>query len=149
MVSVGANAKMNEFAAVMGLCNLPYVEENIRLRKEKINLYRSCLKDLEGLKIPSYDQEGVTYNYAYFQVLFPSQAMRDRVYDALEEQNIYARKYFYPLTADADCFAGRYRDSSLECARRVAEGILVLPLYPELEDSDIRRICEVIAKQKE
>ena len=149
VVSVGANAKMNEFAAVMGLCNLPYVEENIRLRKEKINLYRSCLKDLEGLKIPSYDQEGVTYNYAYFQVLFPSQAMRDRVYDALEEQNIYARKYFYPLTADADCFAGRYRDSSLECARRVAEGILVLPLYPELEDSDIRRICEVIAKQKE
>ena len=146
VVSVGANAKMNEFAAAMGLCNLPYVSDTIARRKQKVQHYLTCLQDLEGLKLPGYDQEGVTYNYAYFPVLFPNREVRDRVYEVLEEQDIHTRKYFYPLTADATCFHDKYRDCALVFARQVAERILVLPLYPELKEVEIKRICDVVKK---
>ena len=62
----------------------------------------------------------------------------------MKNENIYTRKYFYPLTADADCFEGKYKECPLNVARDVSSRILVLPLYPELEDDAINRITEVI-----
>ncbi len=142
--SVGANAKLNEFAAIMGLCNLKNVETNIALRKERANHYITLLSDAEGVVVQRYNQSDVDYNYGYFPVRFKDKETRDRVRDALKDNNIFARKYFYPLTADADCFDGRYKNINLQVSRMVADSILVLPLYPELEIAHIDRICEII-----
>lgn len=147
VVSVGANAKMNEFAAVMGLCNLEYVDENIAKRKYKANIYINELVEEEQIIISKYNQENVKYNYAYFPIRFLNKSKRDKVFDALKAEEIYARKYFYPLTSDAACFKNQYKKLPLENARLAAESILVLPLYPELEDSDIERICTIIKNQ--
>lgn len=144
VADVGANAKMNEFAAAMGLCNLPEVEKNIALRKEKTELYQKMFKDIQEIRLPDMDRDNMKYNYGYFPVVFESMSVRDRVYSSLREQGIYARKYFYPLTSQAACFGEKYAGSPLSIAKEVSERVLVLPLYPELECENIERIAHSV-----
>lgn len=145
IVRVGANAKMNEFSAIMGLCNLNYVEKNIKLRKQKVMRYLSELSEEEHIILNRYRTD-IKYNYGYFPIRFTGKDMRDNVYDCLKKEEIYTRKYFYPLTSDATCFKNKYRDLPLHHAREVSDTILVLPLYPELDEESIVHICHMIRK---
>lgn len=146
VVAVGGNAKMNEFQAIMGLCNLKYLEGEIAKRRNVVEKYWELLSDTKGIKL-NYYKGGVKPNYAYFPVLFDTPEMRNNIYESLSENNIYSRKYFYPITADQACFKNRYRNDKLDYARYCSDRILVLPLYADLEEKDIRRIVEVINKQ--
>lgn len=144
IVGVGSNAKMNEFSAIMGLCNLEQLKGNIEARKRVTEYYKKELYDMKELIIPQFDDKNTSYNYAYFPVLFEREQVRNQVYKKLKDKNIFARKYFYPLTSDADCFNGKYKDFNLKNAHKAASTILVLPLYPELELDDVKRICKTI-----
>ncbi len=144
ITDVGANAKMNEFSAIMGLCNLRQLDQNIALRRERVQRYNELLGDTEGLKLPAYDRQDIQYNYGYYPVLFADRESRDRIYDHLRKEDIYARKYFYPLTAEAECFRGKYLLTELQNARQIADRVLVLPLYPELEYDVMLHIAEII-----
>ena len=144
VVSVGGNAKMNEFQAAMGLCNLRRIGDDIAGRKAVHEAYMAQLSGLPvGLPQP---QQGVESNYAYFPVVFESREQRDAVCDALAENGVYARKYFYPLINDFEC----YRDLSgfdstlTPMAKRLADGVVTLPLYPDLAMEDVALICSVI-----
>lgn len=144
VADVGANAKMNEFCAIMGLCNLPLVESNIATRREKTLYYLDQFKNCTNITFLDYENDDLQRNYGYFPVLFDNQETRDVVFKILRDKNIFARKYFYPLTASAECFAGVYSDVELKVAREISETVLVLPLYPELEDVEIDRIVDII-----
>lgn len=144
ITDVGANAKMNEFAAIMGLCNLRQIDQNIALRRERVQLYNELLGHTEGLRLPAYDRTDIQYNYGYYPVLFADKESRDRIYGRLREKDIYARKYFYPLTAEAECYRGKYSLSELQNARQISDRVLVLPLYPELEYDVMAHIVEII-----
>lgn len=143
VADVGANAKMNEMCAIMGLCNLPYVRKNVRKRKNIVQHYLDGLQEQKNIVLPVYD-ENIEYCYSYFPILTDTEERRNQLYDKLRENHIYSRKYFYPLTADAECFGDRFAGSSIEIARDISKRVLVLPLYPELEYSDVRRIMEIL-----
>ena len=150
---IGANAKMNEFSAAMGLCNLRYVEQNVIARTALVEYYIQKLSGLPGIRLCLYNDEEITYSYGYFPVLFQAdifdQSVRDKVYERLREHNIYSRRYFYPITADAACFKNKYKEIPLENARNVSDRILVLPLYPELEYETVDKIVCLIQKSLE
>ena len=142
---VGINAKMNEFQAAMGLCNLKYHDENIEKRKKITKIYIDNLKDVKGIKL-SYPQDCVKHNYIYFPILVLKEKFgisRDELMNLLIENGIYARKYFYPLTCDFDCYIGKYR-GKVDIARDIANNILTLPLYADLAIDDVTRICNII-----
>ena len=145
VVSVGANAKMNEFAAAMGICNLCHIDEEIERRKCIVEKYYEYLAELPDIRLNRY-KNGVKGNYAYFPVLFRSEQIRDKVCMELSKENIYSRKYFYPLTSDAVCFKNKYKTVNLEVARDSSNRILVLPLYADLTDESVRKITEIIKK---
>ena len=144
IVGVGSNAKMNEFAAIMGLCNLENLSDAIEARKKIVEYYSKQLAEVDNIRLPLFDNNDIEYNYAYYPVLFKKENMRNIVYQKLRENNIFARKYFYPLTSEAECFGGEFKRFKLENAHKAAENILVLPLYPELELDDVNRICNII-----
>lgn len=146
VVAVGANAKMNEFQAAMGLCNLKYLQDNIKKRKAIVTLYRERLGSSDRIQLNTYSED-LESNHAYFPVLFSSETVRNHVFQALKEQNIFARKYFYPITADEVCFRNKYRKVPLDRARDYSRRILVLPLYPELDLEDASRIADIILKE--
>lgn len=148
---VGANAKMNEFCAAMGICNLNHVEEEILKRKQVVERYRSHLEGIEGIQLNPI-QENVKANYAYFPVVFDEKifgASRNEVFDFLGQNGIGARKYFYPLTNTFECFHGKYDAGLTPTALHISKRILTLPLYADLNFEDIDRICDIILKSRE
>lgn len=146
---VGGNAKMSEFHAAMGLCNLRHIDEEIAKRKVIAEYYRSRLESVPGLRLNPL-QTTVQSNYAYFPVVISPEkfgANRDEVCEVLEREEIYARKYFYPLTNQFACYAGQYDAvTQTPVALRVSERVLALPLHTELERSDVDRVCEVLLR---
>ncbi|MDO5558715.1 MAG: DegT/DnrJ/EryC1/StrS family aminotransferase [Oscillospiraceae bacterium] len=145
---VGANAKMNEFCAAMGICNLRHLEAEIEKRKLVVERYRSHLDSIDGLQLNPV-QKDVDANYSYFPVVFNEKvfgASRNEVFNALADNGIGARKYFYPLTNTFDCFHGRYDEHKTPTALHMSKRVLTLPLYADLSLEDVDRICDVVLK---
>lgn len=145
--SVGANAKMNEFCAAMGICNLRHIEESIQKRKVVVERYRECLQNIKGIKLCS-EQKDVESNYSYFPILIEEEEYgvnRDVVFDRLKEEDIYTRKYFYPLTNSFDCFKGQFDVTKTPNALKISRQVLTLPLYPGLSLEIVDKICDIIS----
>jgi dTDP-4-amino-4,6-dideoxygalactose transaminase len=137
---VGINGKSSEFQAAMGLCLLPKMEEIMQLRRVISERYRS---NLEGLPLEFIQiEEGTTrYNYAYFPVVFKSESMLLNALNALKQNQIMGRRYFYPSLNTLD-----YVENNLvkSIAEHVSERVLCLPLYPELSLNDVDTISGIV-----
>ena len=143
---IGGNAKMNEFQAAMGICNLRHLTDEIAKRKKVVERYRERLSNVKGIKLCK-EQPGVVSNYAYFPVVFDGyKYSRNEIFDMLKQHDIIARKYFYPLTNSFACYK-YYPTADVEktpVARHISERVLTLPLYADLALDDVDRICNII-----
>lgn len=144
IAQIGANAKMNEFSAIMGICNLNYVDEWINDRKIIVEKYIEQLREEKNIVIPYFEEKNIKRNYAYFPVKFETRNIRDKVYDYLKKNGVFSRKYFYPLTCDADCYKGLFHLEDVHVANEVSDTILVLPLYTDLDECKVEYICNLI-----
>ena len=141
----GGNAKMNEFCAAMGLCNLRHIDRAIAARKRAYEQCTARLSGVTGLKLNAV-APGVKSNYAYFPVVIdPAQfgCTRDKLAERLEEQGIGARKYFYPLTSTLACLRGS-KQNATPVAERISAQVLCLPLYEDLDEKTADAICDAI-----
>lgn len=145
VADVGANAKMNEFCAIMGLCNLNHLEDALANRKEKYEYYKEKLKDVKGIRFLDRNNEA-TLNYAYFPIIIEDSygVSLDTLYEKLKENNIYSRKYFYPITSDQACFKNKYKNDEVGCARQLAKKILVIPFYEKMNLNHQKYIVNII-----
>ena len=141
----GGNAKMNEFCAAMGVCNLRHVGDEIAKRAKVEEHYRERLEGASGIKLVD-PQPDVKSNHAYMPVVFEDGfgATRDEVFDALGRVGIGARKYFYPLVTDYACYRSVYSSERTPVAKEVASRVLTLPMYADLALSDVDRICDAV-----
>lgn len=143
--AVGANAKMNEFAASMGICNLRHLDAEIAKRKAVVERYRERLSGIDGIKLNAV-QENVQSNYAYFPVVFDGyKYTRDEICEKLKKHDIIARKYFYPITNAFDCYKDKH-DAKAETpvAYDISFKVVTLPLYADLSLDDVDKICDII-----
>ena len=146
ILAIGGNAKMDEFRAAMGICNLRRMDECIDKRKKVYERYIERLSEIDGIYLCK-PQEDVTPNYAYFPVCFEPQEFgksRDIVFDELAQADIHARKYFYPAINEITCYREKYKNQLTPVAHNVAAKILTLPIYEELALEDVDRICDII-----
>lgn len=143
---VGTNAKMNEFSAAMGLCNLRHVDSEIAKRRLVVERYNERLSRVEGVRLCSIPM-GVKHNYAYMPIVIEDQfgISRDDLASALANEGIFARKYFFPLITDFDCYRESYDSRATPIARDISSRVLTLPLYADLNLSDVDVICDVIS----
>lgn len=143
---VGGNAKMSEFQAAMGICNMKHLSGEIEKRRLLVERYRERLKNIEGIIICD-EQENVESNYAYFPVVFDGyKYTRNEVFNHLSENGIGARKYFYPLTNSFECYKN-YPTAGTDktpIAQHVALRVLTLPLYADLGIENVDRVCDII-----
>lgn len=141
---VGINAKMSELHAAMGLCLLPAVANILTLRAEKAALYDKALRLGEGsaLRRPTL-APGLVWNYAYYPVILPDHASLVRTLAALSRREIHPRRYFYPSLTRLPYI------SSPPCpvAEDLAERVLCLPFWPEMDDSLIAEIAGVVLEE--
>ncbi|MCB2065089.1 MAG: DegT/DnrJ/EryC1/StrS family aminotransferase [Erythrobacter sp.] len=141
---VGTNAKLNEFASAVGLLQLERVEQVRQQRAAVDARYREGLHGMNGVAALAVPPQ-VEPNYSYFPIVVDPQSgtTRDAIYDALKAEQVFARKYFYPLLADLAMFQP-YLSGDLPVARRMSGQILCLPIYPGLDPADQDRILRII-----
>ncbi len=148
VVAPGINGKMSEINAAIGLLQLKHIGAALMRRKEIDSLYRSGLKQVKGITCLN-DDAHIETNYSYFPILVQQDysLSRDALYEKLKCNNIYARRYFYPLISDFPVYRGlpSSRPSELPVAQAVSQRVLCLPIYPGMSDSELFNVINVIA----
>lgn len=145
--ALGTNGKMSEFSAALGLLQLDHFE-TVRSRRRAVDAaYREGLANVRGITCLSYD--GVANpNFSYFPIFVGPEhgRTRDQVFAALREQNIFARRYFYPLISQFGMYRAMpsARPKNLPNATRMANEVLCLPIYPDLGRADQERIISIV-----
>ena len=144
----GINAKMNEMQAAYGLLQLKYIDGFISKRKSITELYRQLLSGVPGIRFLP-EMKGVISSYSYFPVLIDEEVYgrsRDALYEKLKENNIFSRRYFYPLISTFE----PYRELSsattenLPVAVNASLKVLCLPIYVDLTLQDVELIVTII-----
>lgn len=134
---LGINAKQSEFHAAMGLANFPYIDKIIENRKQVSETYDSLLN---GCVIRPKAQIGLKYNYAYYPVVFKNETELLKVFSALNEQDVFPRRYFYPSLNKLTYVQGNKCPVSEDITSRIA----CLPLYVGLEKEHVQKISQVV-----
>ena len=148
VVAPGINGKMNEIQAAFGLLQLKYVDAAIARRKCIDERYRKLLASVGGIRcLPLVAAD--RHNYSYFPILVEPdyRYSRDGLYDILKRNAIFSRRYFYPLISEFPMYRGflSAAPGNLPVATQISQKILCLPIYPDLLDDEVEKICDLIA----
>jgi dTDP-4-amino-4,6-dideoxygalactose transaminase len=136
----GTNGKMSEAHAAMGLAMLDDIEEILERRIEHYFLYKTLLGD--KVTYPQWHPEA-TQNAAYFPVVFESDLQCTRVFEHLQKSGIQSRRYFSPSLNKIE-YLSRVKQTDCPVSESLANRTLCLPLFVELMQTEITRICQVI-----
>ena len=148
VVAPGINSKMDEIRSAYGILNLNIVGSAIEARKRVALKYRNALKDIPGIRFMD-DMPGVKHNYGYFPIFVNEKEYgisRDALYEKMKEQNVYGRRYFYPLISTFTTYRGleSSNPANLPVATKLADQVICLPIHHALTDDDVNRIIEII-----
>ncbi|MGB8320775.1 MAG: DegT/DnrJ/EryC1/StrS family aminotransferase [Ignavibacteriaceae bacterium] len=149
VVGPGINAKMNEFQAALGFLQLKYIENNTLKRKEIAEIYSRELSDVKGIRMLE-DMPEVSHNYGYFPIFINEKEYgksRDQLYNELRSNNIYTRRYFYPLISQFPTYKGleSAKAENLKVAEDITEKVLCLPIYSDLSSNDIQKTVTIVS----
>lgn len=141
---ISTNARMNEYEAAMGICNLRHFDDEVKKRKAAYDKYVEMLDGVPGIHFIA-PQPGVTQNYSYMPVFFDGYKYnRNEIQARLQEKNILARKYFYPIVPDLACYKEQYSGLEFPVSKHAAETVLALPMFAGLAEEDVIKICRII-----
>lgn len=148
VVAPGINSKMDEVRAAFGLLNLKIVDNAIAARQQIAVKYREKLKGIPGITFFE-DMPSVRHNYSYFPIFINEKVYgmtRDELYIKMKEQNIWGRRYFYPLISTFSTYRGleSARPENLPIATEMANKVICLPMHHALTDYDIELILKLI-----
>ncbi|KAA6338326.1 dTDP-4-amino-4 6-dideoxy-D-glucose transaminase [termite gut metagenome] len=148
VVAPGINGKMDEVRSAFGLLNLKGVDKAIEARKQIALKYREALRNISGISFLE-DIVGVQHNYSYFPIFVDTEKYgmtRDELYIKMKENGVLGRRYFYPLISTFSTYRGleSARKENLPVAFEVAKKVICLPIYPDLNLSDIEKTCNII-----
>ena len=135
---LGINGKISELQAAMGLTVLPYMDEIISNRKATVDFYLANLNftKLKSIKI----RHNTEWNYSYYPIVFESEQQLLSVQKALNEVQIFPRRYFYPSLNTIEFVKG----NAMPISEDISSRILCLPLYAGLLEKDLIEITSII-----
>jgi dTDP-4-amino-4,6-dideoxygalactose transaminase len=148
VIDTGINAKMNEFQAAIGLLQLKHINEIIEKRSRIAEQYRHLLINIDGVSYIENLPE-VKHCYSYFPVFIEEKRYgrsRDAVYEELKMNNIYSRRYYYPLISQFPAYSKleSAQPGRMPVAERVTDEVLCLPIYPDMDTLQIKKICSIL-----
>lgn len=150
VVAPGINSKMDEVRAAFGLLNLKLVDVAIEARHRVAIKYREVLRDVKGITFFD-DMPGVKHNYSYFPIFVNAEEYgmtRDELYFKMQKNNVYGRRYFYPLISTFSTYRGleSSRPENLPNAHKMADSVICLPMHHALSEGDVNRVLDCIVK---
>ena len=150
--SIGYNAKLSELHCAMGLAQTPFINKILKSRNVIYDLYKSQLKNVEGLRFQLLPK-GLKSNYSYCPIVIEDEfpINRDELYDFLELHNVSCKKYFWPAISELYSSIKFKKFKIMECKNSIelSKKILCLPIYPDLKLESVNRICNIIKSIKD
>ena len=148
VMAPGINSKMNEMQAALGLLQLKHYDKNIQKRKAIAVEYRAALEEIKGITCLTEPNE-TKPNFAYFPIFVDEREFgmsRDQLYEILKSHGIFGRRYFYPLISEFSMYRGldSASPSNLTVAEKIANSVICLPIYPNLEKEMVLKIASLI-----
>ncbi len=146
---IGTNAKMHEFSAAMGLCNLRNFTNTVKKRKLLTKRYEEKLMNIKGIRILG-KMHGLKSNYSYMPILVTSneyEDIRNNLVTYLNSQGVQALKHLYPIVSNHPCYKDDYEASKTPIALEISKRIILLPLYEDLKISEVDYICNLIRER--
>ncbi len=147
VVEAGINGKMSEVNAALGLLQLKNMDQVLANRQLVANSYRDALSGIQGIRLPTLDNE-VTSNNSYYPIFIKEgfAVSRDGLYEKLKAQNIFSRRYFYPLISEFPMYKNlpSAARENLRIATDISSQVLCLPIYPSLTTLDQKKIIDAI-----
>lgn len=148
VVAPGINGKMDEMRSAYGLLNLKQVDAAIEKRHQVAVKYREALRNVPGIRFFD-DMPDVRHNYSYFPIFINASEYgmtRDELYFKMKEQNVFGRRYFYPLISSFSTYCGlpSATPENLPVATRMANEVICLPMHHSLSEEDIQRVINCI-----
>lgn len=152
VVAPGINGKMSEINAAFGLLQLQHIDHAMARRREIDAFYREQFKGVKGIRL--VEEAGqVVANYSYFPIMVEADYPldRDELYQLLKGQNIFARRYFYPLISEFPMYRSMNSalNTNLPIANTVAKKVICLPIYPTLDSNELMRVVIAVRKFSE
>lgn len=146
VVAPGINSKMDEVRAAYGLLNLRQVDAAIEARQQVANAYRDALRDVRGIRFFD-DMVDVKHNYSYFPIFVDAEQYgmsRDDLYEKMKAENVYGRRYFYPLITDFETYKDipSAHPTNLPMANKIANQVICLPMHHALSEEDVKRVID-------
>ncbi len=150
IVAPGINGKMDEIRAAYGLLNLKQVDAAIEARRQIAIKYREALQSVEGISFME-DIPGIRHNYSYFPIFIDAEKYgmtRDELYFKMKDHKILGRRYFYPLISEFSTYRGleSAKISNLPIAHKIADSVICLPMYHNLDVESVNYIINQILK---
>lgn len=151
VVAPGINGKLDEVRAAYGLLELQHIDNAINSRKKISEAYKAILKDIDGISFFA-DIANVKHNYSYFPIFIDSSKYgmsRDELYFKLQENNIFGRRYFYPLISEFSTYRGlpSANKDNLQNAHHLADNVICLPIHHDVSLLDVERILKIITQK--
>ena len=148
VVAPGINSKMDEVRAAYGLLNLRQVDAAIEARQQVANAYRDALRDVRGIRFFD-DMVDVKHNYSYFPIFVDAEQYgmsRDDLYEKMKAENVYGRRYFYPLITDFETYKDipSAHPTNLPMANKIANQVICLPMHHALSEEDVKRVIDCV-----
>jgi dTDP-4-amino-4,6-dideoxygalactose transaminase len=135
---VGTNAKMSELQAAMGLAVLPYMDEILSQRKTIVDFYNN---NIDFSKVRTFViRKNTKWNYSYYPIIFESEEKLLQVEKALNQAQIFPRRYFYPSLNTISFASGK----SMPVSEKIAPTVLCLPLYAGLTEDETKEIVHLL-----
>lgn len=148
VVAPGINGKMSEVNAAFGLLQLKHISQSLKRREKIDSIYRKGLKAVPGIRLVD-DRSGIQANYSYFPILVEGDypLTRDELFEKLKANNLFARRYFYPLISDFSMYRSMpsAKADNLPVARKVADKVICLPIYSALDHKIVRDVISIIS----
>lgn len=151
VVAPGINGKMDEMRSAYGLLNLKQVDKAIENRRAVAKTYRDVLSNISGVLFRD-DMSGVRHNYSYFPIFINAEKFgmtRDELYYKMMEQNVWSRRYFYPLISNFPTYRGlpSSNKENLPVGNKMADEVLCLPMHHALTEEELERILSFFQRQ--
>jgi dTDP-4-amino-4,6-dideoxygalactose transaminase len=144
IVALGTNAKLSEAHAAMGLAMVEHLDGLIDRNAQSWVHYADALRGLSGCKLMQVqDGYGSNYQYVVVEVGDEFPLTRDQLLQVLWQENVRARRYFFPGCHRVQPYVSR-QQPSLPVTEAATDRVLVFPSGASISDDEINSVVQLI-----
>jgi dTDP-4-amino-4,6-dideoxygalactose transaminase len=141
---LGGKSNLTDVAARIGLGQLPHLDAFTARRRALARRYFERWDRALGCELPPEDF--TNSNWHMFQIVLPERMPRAEFIRRMRDERIGVGVHYPAIHLFALYRALGWREGRFPQAERIGRGIATLPLFAQMSEADVDRVCEAARK---